>query len=432
MGQKILNDWRPYNYIVHISKRISQAIAKGGGRIIVEVPPRHGKSTLISTILPVWFLEWFPEKRVILASYEADFAARWGRAVRNIFENSKILETKIASDSNAADRWNTTLDGGMTTSGIGGSLTGKGGDLIIIDDPIKNWQEAMSGRKRESLKSWYQTTLATRAEPNATIVVLQTRWHQDDLAGWLQREYKDRWEVIRLPAIAEESDPLGRALGEALCPERYNLQDLEQTKIEVGSRSFAALYQQRPTEQEGGIIKRAWLKFWKQLDLSTLEDFSSFWDLTFKGGVGNDYVVGQIWARKGSDRFLIDQVRGQWDAPQTIQAILNLSSRWPQALAKVVEDKANGPAILAMLRDKIPGLIPYNPNASKEVRLNSIAPLFEAGNVYLPDPALYPWVLDYIEEIVSFPNGAHDDQTDTTSMALDRMNEIKTPKIWVL
>lgn len=396
----------------------------------MQAPPRHGKSEFISVNVPVWFLEEFPYKNVILGSYEADFAASWGRRVRNIFDQSLILETKLSEDSTAANRFNTKQGGMMISAGVGGAITGRGGDLIIIDDPVKNSQDALSRTKQKTAIDWFQSTLYTRCEPNASIIVLQTRWHENDLAGWLQKNHSDKWTVINMPALAEENDILGRKPGEALCPERYTAQDLLKIKAGLSSYWWNALYQQRPSPDEGAIIKKSWLKFYDEAP-KDLDKSGQFWDLAFKGNENSDFVVGQLWGKKGPNIYLLDQVRGRMNFPQTISAMNTFTTNHPTAYEKVIEDKANGPAIMDMLRDKVSGLIPFNPEGNKESRLHSCAVMFEAGNVWLPNPTIYPWVNDYVDELISFPTGANDDQVDATTMCLLRWKDSAEPNFWV-
>ena len=296
-----------YNHIDWIAQQIANEVSKGGARIVLSVPPRHGKSWLVSKFTPVWYLTLNPDHNVILTSYEAGFAASWGRTVRNIMqENAVKLGVDISNDSHAADRWNTTEGGGMVTAGVGGPITGKGGDLIIIDDPVKNWEDAMSHTMRQRAIDWWQSTLYTRAEPNASIIVLMTRWHENDLAGWLlspeNENFKD-WKEIRLPAAAEFNDPMGRAMDEPLCPERYGKEALASIKTSVGSQKWAALYQQRPSALEGNIIQRAWLKYYTSAPTHADEWIQS-WDLTFTGKSTSDFVVGQCWCRVGSQKYL--------------------------------------------------------------------------------------------------------------------------------
>lgn len=412
--------FKRYEHIKHISRQLTPGILKGGGRYIVSVPPRHGKSFLISLWTPTWFLHLFPEKSVILSSYEADFASHWGRQVRNlIVEYEKELGISLSGDSSAADRWHTTEGGGMVTAGVGGPITGRGGSLLVIDDPVKNWEQAMSETYREKAIEWFQSTLYTRAEPGASIVVLMTRWHERDLAGFLLSEHADKWSEIRLPAIAEEGDALGRIPGQALCSERYNEDSLNQIKHAVGARVWNALYQQRPSSQEGNILKREWFQLFDDTP-THFDEMIQSWDLSFTGKDTSDFVVGQVWIRKGSQKFLVDRVRERFTFTETVEAMRTLSRKWPQATLKLIENKANGPAIESLLGKEISGMVLWEPQGDKVSRANAVTPQLEAGNVFIANRS---WTQEFIEECVSFPNAAHDDQVDAMTMALLRLEQ---------
>lgn len=250
---------------------------------MVMMPPRHGKSETSSFWTPAWFLENWPDRRVILCSYEADFAASWGRRVRNLItENQDRFTVRVADDSSAAERWHTTAGGAMATAGIGGPITGKGGDMLILDDPIKNSEQANSATYRDRAWEWWGSTFLTRREPGASVVMVLTRWHDDDLAGRVLRTSPEGWEVIRLPAIAGEHDDLGRKPGAALWPARYNAADLTRIRREVGDYVWQALYQQTPPNLEGGSVYYAFgpdnvrgdLALANQLPLQLSADFN--------------------------------------------------------------------------------------------------------------------------------------------------------------
>jgi len=286
-----------YRHIQLLDRIIAQAIGRGKARIIISMPPRHGKSWLTSFYTPAWFLSLWPDKNIILTSYEANFAATWGRNVRNFLqEHESVLGIKLADDSLASDRWNTIAGGGMITAGVGGPITGRGGHLIIVDDPIKNWEEAASETQRQKTIDWFNSTLYTRAEPGASIVVLMTRWHQRDLVGYLLSEHHDPWQEVRLPATAEENDPLKREIGQSLCPERFNEESLAVIKSAVGSRVWDALYQQRPSLAEGNIFKREWWKTYRVLP-EKFDQVIMSCDLAFKDTKNSDYVVLQVWGK---------------------------------------------------------------------------------------------------------------------------------------
>jgi len=239
--------WKTHPHLALIGRRVADAVWRGGGRLLVSIPPRHGKSELISFRTPVWALDFNPAFRLILTSYGDELARNWGRRVRNEIVSSPHMSVKLIEDSKAANRWNTPQGGGMVTAGIGGPITGFGADLIIVDDPCKNWQDATSRTLRLTEREWFNTTLYTRLEPNATIVVLMARWTEDDLVGWLQEEHADNWEVIRLPAMAEAGDLLGRQPGEALWPGRFDREALDNIRAAMLPHQWDALYQQAPT-----------------------------------------------------------------------------------------------------------------------------------------------------------------------------------------
>jgi predicted phage terminase large subunit-like protein len=322
----------------------------------------------------------------------------------------------------------------------------------IIDDPTKNRIEAESPTYRERLWEWYTSTFYTRLEKDAAVLITLTRWHEDDLAGRLLKQQEtdpnaDKWVVVQFPAIAEEkrSNDDKRKFGEALWPNKYDLTALSKIKTAVGTYDWNALYQQQPSNRSGGIIKRYWWRFWQregqnlppvsvrkengeivECPVVTLPDeFDEqllSWDMTFKDTKGTDYVVGQPWGRKGADKFLLDQVRARLDFPATIIAVKDMTNRWPGATAKLVEDKANGSAVISTLKHEITGLIPVEPQGSKEARASAASPQIEAGNVYLPHPFNASWVDDFLTELSAFPNAAHDDQVDATSQALNRFS----------
>lgn len=401
-------------------------VARGAiNRLMVFLPPRHGKSTLVSQYFTAWFIGNWPDKRVILSSYEADFAATWGRKSRNILEEygKDIFGVELSSDSSAANRWDIAgRKGGMITAGYGGAITGKGADIYIIDDPIKNPEQAHSKTVREHQDDHYKSVIRTRMEPSGAIILILTRWNEDDLAGRRLREMAEggeRWEVLSFPAIAKENDILGRKPGDALFPQRYPVEALLNIKKSIGAYWWAALYDQDPRPDEGNIFKRQWWKYYKSSDVKP-EDFTRIiqsWDMAFKDTAASCYVSGQVWGEKGADKYLLDQKRDKLDFVATLEAFQMLSKKWPRSSAKLVEDKANGPAVIASLRHKISGIIPVTPHGSKEARAHAITPYIEAGNIYLPQDAR--WIDDFVNECSAFPNAAYNDQVDSMTQALD-------------
>lgn len=408
--------WTAHRHLRYVAEKITPAIINGGGRFIIEMPPRHGKSEFVSHWVPTWFLNLWPEKKVIIAAYSDTLAKFFGRQVRNEFETNDLLWTRLSSDKSAAADFATDRGGGLITAGIGGPITGRGGQLIIIDDPIKNAEEAHSATVHENQKMWFNSTLYTRQEPRATIIVVMTRWHEDDLAGWLLREHSDPWTEIRLPAIAEGDDPLGRKEGDALFPERFTAERLDEIRQAVGSWAWAGMYQQRPSPIEGGIWKR---EYWRRYrETPPFHYVFQSWDTNIVAG-GSSFAVGMVLGVYNADIYLLDVVRGKWGFNDLVSEFEKLSAKWPTAYCKLVENKANGPAMHEVLRHKIPGIVLVEPEGGKEIRAMAAEPMLRAGNVYIPAPELnILWVEPFIAECANFPNAENDDQVDTMSQGI--------------
>ncbi len=397
------------------------------------MPPRNGKSMSVSETFPSWFIMKNPHRRVIEVSYGEDLAQRFGRLNKEKIREfgKKIFNIELDSCNHSNTNWSIAeFRGGMISRGVGGGITGEGADLLLIDDPIKNREQADSITYREKLWAEWQDTLLTRLHPGGAIIIILTRWHEDDLAGRILKENGDDWTVLKLPAIAEEDDLIGRNPGEALWAEHgFDVEYLAKKKIEVGSRTFASLYQQRPAPAEGNMFKRDWWQFYKLAPLN-FDYILQSWDCTFKDTKNSDFVVGQVWGKKGAEFYLLDQIRAKMNVSATMTAIKTMTAKWSKAYEKLVEDKANGPAVITLLTKEISGLIAVNPEGGKEVRAQAITPFAEAGNIYLPDPSIAPWIHDYIEEFASFPNGTNDDQVDATTQAITRLhNKGGTTKI---
>lgn len=423
-----------------IDQALVDVLDKPDGRLIITMPPQEGKSTRVAKDFIIWALTQNPDLRIVSGSYAQGLANRNGRAVRNTITAHPQLGLAIADDNSAVSEWQIHgHEGGLLSVGRGAGVTGRPADIIVIDDPIKDRKEADSQVVRDTVWDWWIDSLSTRLAPGAPVIVILTRWHEDDLAGRLvAAEDGHLWTVLNIPAQADhnpdvgETDPLGRDPGDFMESARGRTRrQWEAIKVRVGSRTWASLYQGRPRPQEGTILLREW---WQQYDaplhvervdgsciVTHFDDLLISWDLTFKDTSTSDYVVGQVWMRREADAFLLDQVRGRMDFPATLRAFEALSAKWPQALLKVVEDKANGPAVIASLRRRIPGIVPEEPQGSKEARASAVAPLAEARNVWLPSVKIAPWVTDLIEEAAAFPNGSHDDQVDALTQALNRL-----------
>jgi predicted phage terminase large subunit-like protein len=389
---------------------------------MVFMPPRHGKSQTITETLPSYLNGKFPNKKVMTISYGDSLAKEFGRKNRQkvkeygkeIFNVELDPANKSMSDYTIKDKL-----GGSYFSSILGGVTGRGAHYLIIDDPIKTRQEAESETYRNRVWEEYQSSLSTRLMPNGVTIVILTRWHHDDLAGRILASEPDEWEVISLPAIAEENDLLGREEGEPLWSEfGYDNEWAAKKKVEVGSKVWYSLYQQRPTPDSGDVFKREWIQFYKTLP--QLDEQLISVDASFKDKKTSDFCVLQAWGKKGANKYLIDQVRDRMNFPQTVAAIRTFSAKHPKAHTKLVEDKANGTAIIDYLKKEISGMIPIEPMGGKTVRADAISPQWEAGNVFLPHPSICPWINDFIEELIQFPAGKHDDMVDAMSQALTR------------
>lgn len=402
-----------------INREMSQNI------LIISLPPQHGKSQAITETLPSYYLGKWPERRVIETSYGDDLARRFGRRNKQKVERfgQELFNISLSRNSRSDTEFEITQGGSMISRGIMAGITGQPGDLIIIDDPIKNRQEAESQTYRERIWDEFLNSILTRLSASGVIILIMTRWHEDDLAGRLLKVMPDKCLEINIPLEAEDNDILGRQPGEALFPEigkdNIWLADFKKAYItQEGSRAWSALMQGRPTALEGNMLKRSWWRYYKELP-AQFEAMVQSWDLTFKDSDGSDYAVGQVWGKLGGNYYLVDQVRDRMDFPTTIQAIKNMTAKHPEVLIKLIEDKANGSAVISMLRNKIPGIIPVNPEGGKVARVNAVSPAIEAGNVYLPEGAM--WINDFIEEASAFPNGKHDDMIDAMSQGLNRL-----------
>jgi len=406
----------------------------------------------ISETFPSWFIGRQPGRKVILTSYGDALARRFGKANRKKVEEygPDVFGVTLEQGSNIVTNWSIDKHNGqMISAGIGGPISGEGADLLIIDDPVKNREEADSPTYREKIWDEWQNTLLTRLQPGAAVIIVLTHWHEDDLAGRLLAQEGDKWKVVSLPAEAEENDILGRQPGEPLWPAYgYDNNWLSEKKREVGTRVWNALYQQRPAAEGGQILKRHWWRYWchpgqeKTLPPVTVklpdeeggdylqiepqplprrfDKVAQSWDMAFKDTKSSAYVAGQVWGRQGANKYLLDQTRDKLDFIKTIRAVESLTLKWPTAKAKWIEDKANGPAVISALRNKgkISGLIPVQPEGSKESRAHAVSPECEGGNVFLPHPHLAPWVEAFIEELAAFPHGTYADQVDAATQAL--------------
>ena len=416
--------WRRAPHLDLVEEAVLDCIERSG-RLIVSISVRHGKSEYVSKWLPPWYLGTHPDKRVVLAGHEADFARGWGRAGRDILiEHGHRFGVGVNPRSEAANRWDLTSphEGGMFTLGVGGSVIGKGADLLIVDDPVKSYEDAMSPLKRRRVKEWWTGTMESRIEPDGAVIILMARWHEDDLAGFLLREAPDEWSEIRLPAIADDpDDPLGREIGEPLWPERYDLAELERrrvaTSLALGDSVWLAQFQQRPTTPKGGMFPEEKWAFAEAIHLAWEPiRWVRGWDLAATEGDG-DWTVGVLMGKRADGRFVIsDVVRGQWSAAEVREQIDEARRTDPPGTAiEFPQDpgqagKDQGEQLVAMVVGADAHARPQT--GSKEIRATGYAAQQQAGNITLMEG---DWNGRFVAEHRGFPKGTHDDQVDAAA-----------------
>lgn len=399
-------------------------------RLLVLMPPRHGKSTMCSQYFPAWYLGRNPDKQVMLATYEADFAATWGRKARDVLEDigGPVFDLGVRDDSSAANRWGIQGHyGGMQTSGVGGPMTGKGADVLIIDDPVKNDAEANSSTYREHVWEWFRSTAYTRLEPGGSILLVMTHWHQDDLAGRIMKEIEEggeQWEVVTSQAIAEEDQP-GRLAGEALWPSRYSVERLEVIRRVVGPYWWLSLYQQRPTKPQGTVFQLLDFRYFHLVQndyiLGQREEIRRWpknrcWvfctvDTAETMGKRSDYTVVATWAvTPDSDLLLLDVVRVRLETPDITPLLQQVNEKWNPGYIGV----EGQPVYQQARRTGLP-VRRLRPDKDKWTRAQPASARMSSHSIYFLAGA--PWLSDLEEELLSFPTGAHDDQVDVIAYA---------------
>jgi predicted phage terminase large subunit-like protein len=389
-------------------------------RLMVLMPPGSAKSTYVSIIFPAWYLTRHPRAALIACSHTDSLASHFGRRTRALIQTQQeSLGYRIANDERAAHRWRTNLGGEYFAAGLRGPITGRRADLAIIDDPIKSWTEADSPLARENTWMWYRTDLLPRLKPRGRIILVMTRWHQDDLGGRIQ-EMEQGWTVLKLPALAVANDPLGRTVGEALWPAWEDADSLLRKKVAMGERSFAALFQQEPRPPSGGLFLT------DRIEIVEAEDESAIsvraWDLAAAlpaPGRDPDWTVGLKLKRSQDERFLIaDIVRFRGSPGEVEHAIRSTAEQdGPTVTIALPQDPGQaGQAQVAYLTRKLAGFtVRASPETgSKLTRASPVAAQVEAGNVSMLRAR---WNRPFLEELRDFPHGAKDDQVDALSRA---------------
>lgn len=434
-------EWLPTRLHRFLARTLAERLLDGGARVIVNIPPRYGKSETLSHRLPVWYLNTYPGRRWIQTSYGAALAYDFSRKVRNsIASRPDLLRVRLAPDSTSVQSWNTDAGGGLVAAGVGGPITGRGAHVLSIDDPIKNWKEALSSNHRRGLRLWYSSTARTRLEGRGSVLVVMTRWHYDDFSGGLERQ--GGWEVIRIPAVAEEGDPLGRAPGEPLWPEKFDRDALLQTRDEVEEFVWAALYQQKPLREQGAFFRpREWMKV--EGAVPSGATYCRRWDFAAtepkEGSEDPDWTAGVLMARYEGTFFVVDVIRVRTD-PASVEELVRSTAVLDRARAArqgghymvrwEEEGGASGKSLTAHYRDRV--LVGYDAEGrrstgDKTLRARPVAAAMKAGNILLLEG---PWVEDYLRELEVFPAGDHDDQVDGTSGAFeDLVGDFPEPEV---
>lgn len=443
--------WRPYPHLVLLNDHLRQLAERKIKRLLVTMPPQHGKSWTSSKHFPAWYFHRFPDHRIILTSYEADFAASWGGQVRELIEeNEDLLGLSVRQSSRAKKRWDLVgHQGGMWTAGVGGPITGKGANLLVIDDPVKNKEEAASEEYQRRNWDWYNTTAYSRLKRHPdddlepVVLLIQTRWHEADLAGKIVDEHGDQWTVLNLPALAEDDDALGRERGEALCPELHPRDELENTRETVTVSAWSALWQQRPAPEGGGRFRKETFRYW-----TTVQADEPYYKLTAPAGLGEVLIAkSECWrftcvdlaatTKKRSDYSVISV----WDvAPPRIDlvgrecpSLLILVDRFRERVESAdhgkmlsdadvlykpawhgVEKATYGLSLITSAVRKGLRVQPLDADNDKWARSEIAGVMCTNGRVFFPHSA---WLGEWEHELLMFPDGAHDDQVDTLSYA---------------
>ena len=398
-------------------------------RLIINMPPRHTKSEFASYLLPAYLMGRDPRTKAIEATHNSELAVRFGRKVRDLMDMDTYKEVfpdvTLKQDSKAAGRWDTNKGGEYFAVGVGGAMTGRGADVLIIDDPHSE-QDAQSDLSLDNAWEWYQSGPRTRLQPGGAIVLVMTRWGTKDLTARLIKAQSshnaDRWEVIEFPAILPSGKPLW--------PEFWKLEELEGVKSSLSVQKWNAMYQQQPTNDEGAILKREWWRVWPNPEPPVVNYIIQSYDTAYSKKETADYSVITTWGvfypdqDSGPNIVLLDVLRGRWDFPELKRIAKDEYKRWnPDNV--LIEAKATGVTLQQELRRLGIPVTMYTPGGrrsgtDKVSRAHAVAPVFEAGMVWAPDT---DWAEELVEECAAFPNGDNDDMVDSTTQAIMRFRQ---------
>jgi predicted phage terminase large subunit-like protein len=419
-----------------VAARLARVLAGDVRRLVVNLPPRHLKSHLGSVAFPAWWLGHRPQARILCVSYAQELAEKLSRDCRHIVASAwyrQLFSTRLSRGRNAAAEFETTAQGYRLATSLGGVVTGRGADLIVIDDPLKA-EEAVSRARREAANEWFDQTLYSRLDDKerGAIVLVMHRLHEDDLTSHVLAQ--EAWEVLRLPAIAEADErweiaaALGpprhvvRRAGEALHPEREPLATLEKIRRTLGEYNFAGQYQQMPAPLEGGLVRAAWFARYREGDLPLpFERLVQSWDTANKPSELNDFSVCTSWGVSGTHVYLLDVYRRRLAYPELKRAVCERQAQFGAEVV-LIEDRASGTQLIQdLVADGLAAVTAYRPCADKVMRLHAQSAMIENGFVHLPERA--PWLAEYLHEMTIFPRGRHDDQVDSTAQFLDWLRQ---------
>jgi len=402
-------------------------IAKGKlKRLIINMPPRHTKSEFASNFLPAWMVGKFPNLKIIQTTHTTELAIRFGRKAKSLIdtpEYQKFFKTKLRQDSQAAGKWETEQGGEYFAAGVGAAITGRGADLLIIDDPHSE-QDALNPEALERAYEWYTSGPRQRLQPGGVIVVVMTRWSQNDLTAKLidaqATDIKsDKWDIIEFPAILPSNKPVW--------PQFWKLSELEGVKASLSLAKWNAQWMQSPSSEEGAIIKREWWRSWESENIPVLKHIIQSYDTAFTKKETSDYSAITTWGvfspdQDGPDHLiLLDAIKGRYEFPELRRKALEQYQYWkPETV--VIESKASGLPLTHELRQMGIPVVNYSPNRGndKYVRVNAVSPLFESGMIWAPNKR---FAEEVIEECAAFPYGDHDDLVDSTTQAIRRFRE---------
>jgi|TARA_R110000824_G_scaffold97688_2_gene233362 predicted phage terminase large subunit-like protein len=409
----------------HVAKKFNKLATGEIKRLIINMPPRHTKSEFASYLLPAWMVGRNPKLKIIQATHTGELAIRFGRKAKNLIDSqeyAKIFKTRLQEDSKAAGRWETAQGGEYFAAGVGGAITGRGADLLIIDDPHSE-QDALSETSLENAYDWYTSGPRQRLQPGASIVLVMTRWSLKDLTGLLlknQKEIKaDQWEVVEFPAIMDD--------GAAMWPEYWKRDELEKVKATLPVGKWNAQWMQSPTSEEGAIIKREWWRKWKHDWIPDLHHVIQSYDTAFLKKETADFSAITTWGvfyeneDAPASLILLDMVKGRWEFPDLRRRALQQYKYWsPETV--IIESKATGLPLTYELRQMDIPVVNFTPSRGndKHARVNSVAPLFESGMIWAPDQK---FAEEVIEECAAFPFGDNDDLVDSTTQAVMRFRQ---------